>query len=183
MGAGSGSSLMLRVWGSDCRGGGEVLWACSLWHLPGRGAPVHLSPAPPGTSGDAEHAPRWEGPGCAGRAPGRKPAGATLKERQSPPDGPPPQEAGPPGIPPPRPSPAHDHRRPHPAPGAQDTGRGRPEAPSNKTSSPRHSFQGRPGHTRQPSFYKVDVLGISPSPTTASSTASFADAIVAELSG
>ena len=35
-------------------------------------------------------------------------------------------------------------------PRPRGTGRGRPEAPSNKTSSPRHSFQGRPGHTRQP---------------------------------
>ena len=155
MGAGSGSSLMLRVWGSDCRGGGEVLWACSLWHLPGRGAPVHLSPAPPGTSGDAEHAPRWEGPGCAGRAPGRKPAGATLKERQSPPDGPPPQEAGPPGIPPPRPSPAHDHRRPHPAPGAQD------EA-DQKHRATRQAAQ-------DTAFKAVQDTPGSPSPTTASS--------------
>ena len=35
-------------------------------------------------------------------------------------------------------------------PGAQDTGRGRPEAPSNKTNSPRHTLQDCPRHTRQP---------------------------------
>lgn len=33
-------------------------------------------------------------------------------------------------------------------PGAQDTGRGRPEAPSNKTNSPRHTRQPKP--CRQP---------------------------------
>ena len=46
----------------------------------------------------------------------------------------------------------HDQRRPHPAPRAQDTRRGRPGAPSSKTNSPRHRLQSCPRHTRQPSM-------------------------------
>ena len=45
---------------------------------------------------------------------------------------------------------AHEQRQPHPAPRAPDTRRSRPEAPSSKTSSLRHSLQGRPRHARQP---------------------------------
>ena len=46
-------------------------------------------------------------------------------------------------------------------PGVQDTGRGRPGAPSSKTTSPRHHFQSRPRHTRQPTSMHYTVLTAS----------------------
>ena len=72
----------------------------------------------PSIWGDMRSSLPRAGPG----APGRKPAGATLKEREGLPDGPPPQEARPPGILPPRstpvrtirgsPTPPRGHRTP-----------------------------------------------------------------------
>ena len=116
-----------------------------------RGTLARLRPArrPPGGSRSSPSG--RAGPGRAGRVPGRKPAGATLKEREGLSDGPPPQEARPSEILPPQADPGtHDQRQPHPAPRAQDTRRGRPGAPSSKTSSLRHSLQDPPRHTRQP---------------------------------
>ena len=74
------------------------------------GAASTPPPSSPGTWRATALAPRWAGPGCAGRVPGRKPAGATLKEREGLSDGPPPQEPRPPGIPPPRSTPVHTIR-------------------------------------------------------------------------
>ena len=74
---------------------------------PGPRHPGTPPPSLPTTRRATELALRWEGPGCAGRVPGRKPAGATLKEREGLSDGPPPQETRPFGISPPRSSPTH----------------------------------------------------------------------------
>ena len=74
------------------------------------GAASTPPPSSPTTWRATALAPRWAGPGCAGRVPGRKPEGATLKEREGLSDGPPPQEPRPSGIPPPRSSPVHTIR-------------------------------------------------------------------------
>ena len=74
------------------------------------GAASTPPPSSPTTWRATAFALRWAGPGCAGRVPGRKPAGAALKEREGLSDGPPPQEARPPGILPPRSTPVHTIR-------------------------------------------------------------------------
>ena len=61
-----------------------------------------------------------------------------------------PQEARPSGILPPGSSWNTRSETTPLRPGVQDAGRGRPGAPSSKTSSLRHRFQGCPRHARQP---------------------------------
>ena len=90
------------------------------------------------------------GPECAGRVPGRKSAGATLKEREGLSDGVSHKKQGHPGYClPGRARYTQSETTPF-RPGAQDAGRGPPGAPSSKTSSLKDRFQSCPRHARLP---------------------------------
>ena len=65
---------------------------------------------------------RWAGPGCAGRVPGRRSAGATLKERESLSDGVSRKKQGHPGYCLPGRAGTHDQKRPHSALGHRTQG-------------------------------------------------------------
>ena len=117
------------------------------------------------------------GPECAGRVPGRKSAGATLKEREGLSDGPPPQEARPSGILPPRSSPVHTIRnnstppwgtgrraRPTRSTEQQDK---QPETPLSGLSETRPAVQSRPSRPPAP---PPSTTSTSPPPTTTTST-------------
>ena len=93
---------------------------------------------------------RWAGPGCAGRVPGRKSAGATLKEREGLSDGVSHKKQGHPGYCLLDRAGIQSETTPL-RPGVQDAQRGRPGAPSSKTSSPKDRFQGCPRHAQQSS--------------------------------
>ena len=108
---------------------------------------------PPSSSpsiwGDMRSSLPRAGPGCAGTMPGRKSAGATLKEREGLSDGVSHKKQGHPGYClPGRARYTRSETTPL-RPGVQDAGRGRPGAPSSKTSSLKDRFQGCPRHARQ----------------------------------
>ena len=65
---------------------------------------------------------RWAGPGCAGRVPGRRSAGATLKEREGLSDGVSHKKQGHPGYCLPGRAGTHDQKRPHSALGHRTQG-------------------------------------------------------------
>ena len=88
------------------------------------------------------------GPGCAGTMPGRKSAGATLKEREGLSDGVSHKKQGHPGYCLLDRAGIQSETTPL-RPGVQDAQRGRGGAPSNKTSSLKDRFQGCPRHARQ----------------------------------
>lgn len=88
---------------------------------PGPRHPGTPSPSLPTTRRAAELALRWEGPGCAERVPGRKPAGATLKEREGLSDGP--------------------HRKKQDRPGCRLPGRARHTSQTQPHSAPGHRTQ------------------------------------------
>ena len=124
----------------------------------GDGIPLDSTPAggastPPSSSpsiwGDMRSTLPRAGPECAGRVPGRKSAGATLKEREGLSDGVSHKKQDHPGYClPGRARYTRSETTPL-RPGVQDAGRGRPGAPSSKTSSLKDRFQGCPRHARQ----------------------------------
>ncbi|WKR21256.1 hypothetical protein AIF0345_1161 [Actinomyces israelii] len=96
------------------------------WHTP---RPARRPPGGPRSSPSGR-----AGPGRAGRAPGRKLAGATLKEREGLSDGPPPQEARPSGTPPPlRPSPEQARNTRSETAPPRPEGTGHPARPTRST--------------------------------------------------